>query len=193
MRERLLGAAVLVLAAVLIVPMLLDGPDEDQGQVSRELELPAREANAARTHVVELDTAGRDGAQDTTPAPVDQVAVSSPDPVESADGTDGTEIESIGEAAGGIAAEPRRSAPPPDVAQQTWAVQVGSFTSESNARRLEELLKASDYPAFVMRSVVQGRVMYRVRVGPEPDRVSAELLADRLRADRQSTQLVEHP
>ncbi len=181
MKERLLGAAVLVVAAVLVIPMLLDGPDRDTGQVSQDLKLPAPESASARTHVVELDPTGVAGAED--PQPVTDAAVADQTPAAPASAVD-------------LPAAPAAAPQPlaaPAAAQPGWAVQVGSFTSESNARRLEKLLQESDYPVFVTRNVVQGRVMYRVRVGPEPDRAGAEALAERLQADRQATQIVEHP
>ncbi|MBW3568332.1 MAG: hypothetical protein KY410_10330, partial [Proteobacteria bacterium] len=40
LKERLVGAAVLVLAAVLFIPMVLDGPTSNR-QVSQSVELPS--------------------------------------------------------------------------------------------------------------------------------------------------------
>lgn len=187
MKERLLGAAVLVLLAVLIIPVLLDGP-QPSGEVSRNLELPAPQSPAGRTHVIEVqpgEAPVQPAAAATSPAPAAEQSPSAPPP---ADESPTAPADSIAPAA--------TATSPADAVQdeiQGWAVQVGSFSSETNARRLAGLLQASDYRAFVVRNVVDGRVMYRVRVGPEPDRERAAVLAERLEADRQQTQLVRHP
>lgn len=184
MKERLLGAAVLVIAAVVVIPALLDGPPREADPDTREIELPAADAPALRTHVVDLDD-----SSDATPA-TQSPAETQPAPEPGAD--DEPPLASA------PLPQPSPVAPAlpavPDAAEaRGWAVQVGSFSSETNARRLASLLSASDYPAFVVRNVVEGRVMYRVRVGPEPDRERAEALAERLREDRQQAQLVRHP
>ena len=92
-----------------------------------------------------------------------------------------------------------RTAPPP--APRTvqpdptagWAVQVGSFASQANADRLANTLTALDYKAFVSRKRLEGRVLYRVRVGPKATRDEALELASRLRRDRQAVAVVPHP
>ncbi len=184
MKERLLGAAVLILAAVLIIPAVLDGPQTDK-TVSTDLELPVpdtREAVAdpVRSHTVAIGEPGPmpEGRQEPpTAEPVEEPGPPAPVPPVRRPAADGD--------APAVTLTPASAS--------GWAVQVGSFTSETNARRLVELLKDAGYPAFVLRGVVNGRVMFRVRVGPEPDKARAEALAERLRADRQQTQLVSHP
>jgi len=181
LKERLLGAAVLIVAAVILIPVVLDGPRSPDTE-SRQLTLPAPDADkdsrvrsdSTRTHTVEIgdkqqsrpqedrrvNTLAVVGEEDSPPSPVPPVQRSELQTASSGD---------------------------------SWAVQVGSFSSESNARRLVEHLKESEYTAFVVRNVVNGRLLFRVRVGPEPDRGRAEALAERLRSDRQQTQLVSHP
>lgn len=189
MKERLLGAAVLIAAAIIIIPALLDGPPQERPGEARELALPAPESPGLRTHVVDLDEnapqpARTPAARNVAPLPA-APATASPSPAAPpprADVPERAGAENIAAAATRPAAE-----------VQAWAVQVGSFSSETNARRLSGLLESSDYPAFVVRHVVDGRVMYRVRVGPEADRERAEALAERLRDDRQQAQLVRHP
>ena len=193
MKERLLGAAVLIVIAVLVIPSLLDGP-RSPDTVSEELTLPAptpgqNEATPEplRTHTVEVETRKTPAEDETLPvAAVEKALPTVPAPPASQE----TELEPpVPDAAPAAVPAPAAIPAPAD----SWAVQVGSFTSESNARRLVEHLKGAKYPAFVVRNVVNGRVMFRVRVGPEPDRSRAEALAERLQADRQQTQLVRHP
>lgn len=59
-------------------------------------------------------------------------------------------------------------------------MQLGSFASRDNAEHLSAALRAKGYSAFVAEYHGSGRVLYRVRVGPEQDRGRAEAIAARL-------------
>jgi DedD protein len=61
-----------------------------------------------------------------------------------------------------------------------WWVQVGSFESRERADRFVHRLKMVGFAAFVSESVSHGRKWYRVRVGPERDRVAARAMVVRL-------------
>ena len=70
---------------------------------------------------------------------------------------------------------------------------MGSFASQANANKLAKQLVDLEYKAFVSRKRLNGRVMYRVRVGPRATREEAAGLAERLKIDRQPVRVVEHP
>jgi DedD protein len=59
-----------------------------------------------------------------------------------------------------------------------WYVQVGSFASEVNARRLADQLKGRGHAATVSRG--SGKAPWRVRVGPVADATAAKALRTRL-------------
>ena len=63
-----------------------------------------------------------------------------------------------------------------DVGLSAWIVQLGSFTDEDNAQSLNEKLRKAGYPAFVEPLKKNGKISYRVRVGPEIKRSEADLL-----------------
>lgn len=63
-----------------------------------------------------------------------------------------------------------------------WAVQLGSFASRDNAQRLVKQLKAKGFSAFLLDGGGTSGKLYRVRVGPQPDRAGATALAAKLRA-----------
>ena len=63
-----------------------------------------------------------------------------------------------------------------------WAVQLGSFASRENAQRLAKQLEGKGYGAFVLEGGGTSGKLYRVRVGPEPDRAAATALAAKLRS-----------
>ncbi len=177
LKERIVGAAVLVVAAVVFVPMLLDGSGGVDTETT-QLELRPESVSPVQVRTIRLDEAEPAEVEDLPPEPQPEPAVEP---------------------------EPDQAAPEQKVAEQPvppaqradavtgWAVQVGSFSSEENAERLAAKLRDRGYPAFVALSLIDGRSMHRVRVGPEPDRRRAESLADRLRRDGQPGKVVEHP
>ena|SRR5690606_17679576 len=63
-----------------------------------------------------------------------------------------------------------------------WAVQVGSFGQEENARRHADRVSMYGYSPKISTFRAGGRVMYRVRIGPHPTREAAEAAASALAA-----------
>lgn len=63
-----------------------------------------------------------------------------------------------------------------------YAVQVGSFTSETRARALKDVLDRTWDDAHIQRAEVGGRAVYRVRVGHYATRQEAREQAQRLAA-----------
>jgi DedD protein len=75
-------------------------------------------------------------------------------------------------------------APPPtarDDGMPSYVTQVASLGTSAGAQELADKLRGEGYSAFVESAVVGGRTYYRVRVGPEVDRSSAEKTAAKLR------------
>lgn len=80
------------------------------------------------------------------------------------------------------------------VSESAWVVQIGSFGDRKNAEKEVASLKAKGFPAFVRRFVTaEDKVLYRVRIGPEKDRVRAEKLAERLSKAGIKGQIVADP
>jgi DedD protein len=62
-----------------------------------------------------------------------------------------------------------------------WVVQVGSFSSEENARVLRDQLRAKGYKAvFIDRELIGGKPVLRVRIGPEMERTRSEQVREKL-------------
>lgn len=79
---------------------------------------------------------------------------------------------------------PQRSAPDQAIGEPLpLVVQVFSTTDERQARQVLERLRASGYPVGLSPVDVDGRPMYRVRVGPYSERAEAQRVADRVRRD----------
>lgn len=179
LKERLTGAVVLMVAAVIFVPWLLDGPEQAQPPVEqRDLELPVA-ASAAMPAKEPPVTSPQVASVQQATKPADQPAST---------GLTGGDQEAAQQKP---AARPATGVPSDPLS--AWAVQVGSFTSKDNAERLSESLKSRGYRAFVTRVNEQGKTFYRVRVGPEQERARADALAERLKKDGQKTAVLRHP
>lgn len=77
------------------------------------------------------------------------------------------------------AAAPTR---PAAAANVGFAVQLGAFSNEADASALRDRARASGFVAFHQRVDTERGPVWRVRVGPEADRASAERLRDSVAA-----------
>jgi DedD protein len=199
LKERLVGAAVLVAIAVWLVPWVLDGPEAPLETTGGSLQLPAaEEPMPMRTHTLRLGDAPESaGASSTTTAaetPAETVAVAPPPPAAAAP----VEVdEPAAPAAEPLVAaarpEPERAPaapaaaarpPKPATAAATgdWTVQLGSFSEEANARRVAQRSGTFGYKADVSTVRSGGRTLYRVRVGAPRARAEAEATVSALKA-----------
>lgn len=169
MKQRLVGAAVLVLAAVIFVPMLLDQGDGEPKPAARIIQQsppepePLPEDASARS--VPLDSK-RTAAVPVPPVPA-------PEKPESK-----LPAKTV-----------KKAAPAASSTTSGFAVQVGSFSKASNARGLRDKLVAKGYTVFVKSA---GSVT-RVYVGPQSSRGEAEKVLERLLAELRLKGIVVRP
>jgi cell division septation protein DedD len=144
------GAAVAPAAAVALLP-----PAEDQ----RQLEALLREVDAARRA---LPPQIQDDQEPLRfPAALSAEAASPQLPP--ADLAMGPLLET--EAAAVPEQVPPRPASPPAAPGEGWAIQVATHITLSEAQAAAEALRAEGQTAYVVAAVVDGRSLYRVRVG----------------------------
>jgi DedD protein len=183
-KERLVGASILVVLIVLIVPELLSGPAPGPATPG----LPASAPEPVRNVTVDLAT---NKAQ--APEPVAEAAASSAQPPQT--GSAAAEPPPVQPAAPAPAPVPsaplETTAPPPTsaatvlkpaAAVHSWAVQLGSFASHANADKLVRQLKAQGFSVYVLSGGSGASVRYRVRVGPMADRGAATQTAAKLKS-----------
>jgi DedD protein len=206
LKERLIGAAVLVALGVWLIPLILDGPRIDPNSESAGLELPgAGEPAPLRTQTIRLDEPAeapgeRIAAEPVRPAETGALpavgeappVASAPEPARatvtppaSAPGADRvTEERSTASTAAPApqTATAIASAPRPAPAAGDWMVQLGSFGEEENARRLAERVSGYGYSAEISPHRAGGRTMHRVRIGPYETRPRAEAVVSSLSA-----------
>ena len=201
-RERLVGALVLVAIVVLLVPAILKGRSPE----------PVTDPESAPVRRIEMPIG------DQAPAPDEQVLVpeplmeetgpASPPQARPADeSTPDTEAPApvvaqrapVPAPAPAPTSEPApqaaKSAPPSPaaVSGSAWAVQLGAFSSKAKAEQLVAELRKRQFSAFVLEYRASGKVLYRVRVGPEQDRARAEATAARLAKEGFQTVVARHP
>jgi cell division septation protein DedD len=203
-KARLIGATILVVIAVALVPELLSGP---RRQAETDAEAPAK--RGTRTYTIDLSGGSGAAKPMALPKPsADPAAggtrlptVAPPGPAADRGSADRVASEApeapvptvARTAAAPAPAEPvvtPPAAPKPSAttpvaqppAQGGWAVQVGAFGSAATARNLVAELQGDGYSAYVAPLVRNGKTLHRVRVGPQPVRADAEKLAGRLKA-----------
>ena len=213
-KQRLIGAAVLVVLAVIFLPMVFDGGDETQSE-SIDLGIPAEPARDFETRVVPLDPP----ASAPVPAPdangIVTVDANAPDRVDAMAGTaDAPEPAASTTASPAPVASPAATpaattantasvpVPPaptsaseatpvePAVAGGRYAVSFGSYANAANARALASSLVKGGIAARAEDVEVNGKPGMRVRAGPYADRAQAEkvrLQARTVRADAPGT------
>ncbi|MFQ5609053.1 MAG: SPOR domain-containing protein [Woeseiaceae bacterium] len=187
MKERIIGAVVLVAIAVLVVPVFLDGPPAQGEVLSEVVRMPGQDDSVEiRTQVLDRNREdpmpARQAPQRQTPAakPVAQAAVQSPPP--------GREeaVESKPQAQKNATAT--ASSP-----TGMWAVQLGSFSNQQNAEKLAADLRKQGFAAFLSQVSTSSGALHRVRIGPQKDREAAEAMAQRLSTAGHKGQVVSHP
>jgi DedD protein len=179
LKERLVGAAVLVAIAVIFIPIVLnDSPVTESISGSNIPEKPETNFNSRIIPVIENDekallntiesrSVGSEENQNKNEQDiVAEKVVSDNDKI-------ADDISAKKEA---IEDEVKV-----DVGLSAWIVQLGSFTDEDNAQSLNEKLRKAGYPAFVEPLKKNGKISYRVRVGPEIKRSEADLLLKNLK------------
>ena len=211
-RERLIGALVLVVIVVLLVPAVLKGrgpePAEAPSAQTRRVEVPIGNEKPARDEQVlvpepalpgataaaapaQLPPAPRQGraAGDLPPPPASrETAAQKPGPTAASPAA--AALPPRKPAAAASMPPAAKSDPPPATA---WAVQLGAYANRAKADEFVADLRKRRYAAFVLEYRASGKVLYRVRVGPEQDRARADEIAARLAKDGYQPVVARHP
>jgi DedD protein len=182
-KERLVGATILGVLIVLLVPELLSGPK------------PAAAPTANPTQPVRNVTVDLTTRQSVAPAPTQAPAPAEAD-------TAGTANMPPASPAAAPAA-PLADAPAPlespssspistlsETGHRGWTLQVGSFASRDNADKLVHQLKARGFSVYVVSSGSGAAIRHKVRIGPLADRMAAERLLAKLKTQKYSASIV---
>jgi DedD protein len=188
LKERLVGAAVLVVIAVIFIPMLLTGP-MDSGAITKT-NIPDRPTEKFSSKlisvtdsikaIVETDESGfiedsvlGDNQQitDVEEKTTDKPKANDPVKTESKAETKITDKKP----------QQKKVIKAKQVGLTAWVVQLGYFSSKLNADKLNLNLRKAGFPAFVEPQIKKGETSYRVRVGPEILRADADALLKKIK------------
>lgn len=167
MRERLIGAAVVVVAAIILIPWLVSRAHHPREVVNR-LPVPASATEEAKSYVLPLPASG--------PPPARSRAVVS---VPASGAAPQAPAEPVHESAPAqpanhkVASSARAPAP-------GWTVQVASFSKRGAAMPLVKRLGKAGFKAFIDSHQIVGTTYYRVLVGPYHDQAKAKAAAPRI-------------
>ncbi|KER80080.1 sporulation protein [Xanthomonas arboricola pv. celebensis] len=171
LKQRLIGAIVLVALAVIFLPMLVKGPAPSSGVADVPLEAPAAPANGEfETRELPLVTPGDAPAGGALGMPG---AATAPAAVQ--DNPDAADL-----------ANPSSAPSAPEVAAGNYAVNFGAYATSADADAVLARLKQAQLPGFSEKTQINGRPAWRVRVGPYVDQAQAEaarLQAVKVRSD----------
>lgn len=211
LKQRLVGAAVLVLLAVIFVPMLLES-DPEPDEVGFDLGTPPSPESEFSSRIIPLKEPSEEAPAPVVPPASESVPAG--EEVAERAARQGAEVPETLPAGGGLQVEALEPEPlaavvlEPDapagtdlpealgedggtVAAETeeqtppaaWAAQFGSFAERRNALVLRNRLRAKGYPAFTESIAGEQGVVTRVLVGPEPTRARTVATIEALRRD----------
>ena len=169
LRQRMVGALVLVALAVIFLPMLFSREDELQRVVVDAPAMPQAPAMLS----AELDPVSVPQVQDLPQAPVPGPGLEADTPV----------VETPAVVAADPPIKPAASAIASPVSRLdannlpiSWSVQLASLSNRASAESLQQTLRGKGYNAYIRN--VDG--MNRVFVGPVIERAEADRLRDQL-------------
>ena len=196
-KERLVGASILAVLIVLVVPELLSGPVP----IAATPRLPVSSPEPVRNVTVDLAT-----SKAPAPSPLDAPAASSavvsgaavassaaPSPTATFTPAPPASAEAASAASTPLEIAPSlptSSTTTKSIAGHAWAVQLGSFVSRDNADKLARQLRAQGFGVYVLPGGSGPLLRYRVRIGPMPDRSAAAQTVAKLKSLGQVASLV---
>ena len=169
LKERLVGAAVIILVAVIFIPMFLsDKPVTDQAQSDIVVNPENSHSNQQEYHSsikpIEISET------EITPVIIPEPPIAKSEeieevvqPVLSEAGTKPSEVVTETKA---VAIDKSGAASNMPGKTQGFVVQLGSFSSKENAEKLNQRLLDAGFKAFVEPLQSSQKTVYRVRVGP---------------------------
>lgn len=203
-KQRLIGAVVIVALAVIFVPMLFEDPSVGDLPPVPESIPPAPDLGPdVRSEVFlgpeDSGVGGLDSGDFTASQPLDLPPAGDLEPADpngaAAPGDSGEAGDAPPVALTPAAPEPGLSPEPAPLpandGMPSWVIQVASLGTPESAGELESRLRDGGFAAFVEKAEVNGKLYYRVRVGPEVDRASAERTAAQLRERHRLDTLIQ--
>nr|WP_284048094.1 SPOR domain-containing protein [Marinobacter sp. ATCH36] len=185
MKQRIIGALVLVSLAVIFVPMMFDEPHSERESTSIKIpeeppfpEVEAPEPDVVDTPAYRIEEPADENQQVAAPEP------SIEEPPQPAPTVEEPEVARQDDSEPEPEAEPEPESEEPvkdeDAAEFTrslegaWVVQLGSFGSADNARNLREKVRDKGYNSHLQQVTRGDAELTRVFSGPFAEKAEAE-------------------
>lgn len=184
LKQRLLGAAVLIALAVIFLPMLFSGTAPEPERASVSLEIPAVPENDLQSRVYDVSPeAPAEGILEKSAAPILSKLLPAKDDVK--EPTLNPDVAVRDEPVEVPAKAPSEPSPPaapvaavdgaPGTAVDArFVVSLGVYADAANAQAQLQRAKGLGYPVYAESTKVDGKPATGVRAGPFANRVQAE-------------------
>ncbi len=191
LKQRLVGAVVLVALAVIFIPMVLQPPERVQGPAT---DIPVQPSGNFKDRLAtpvpaSVPVPDEPPRQVMAPSEAASPAASASAPVTAIAKEAAPVTAELSNAEAEVAVPDKNLTTP--AGPGAWVVQVGAFGEEANAQTLAKTLRAKGYATFVERFAGKTGPNFRVRLGPFKDRASADALQARLKREDQLAAIVK--
>ena len=204
LKQRLIGAAVIIALAVIFVPMILDGSGREES-VALNVEVPPEPTFTFDSELpdpkkldelapIEQSTDIKEPTAEK-PAKQDQSKQADTAKKQLSDSAKTAKDQTKQQVATAPVVEATSNQIETNPALSAWAVQVAAFGEKGKAVALQEKLLASNLTAFTEQSGKGNKILYRVKVGPELEREKAEKLRDKIEKEHglKGSFVIKHP
>jgi DedD protein len=202
MKQRMVGAIVLVALAVIFIPMLLEDKEPPVESVKLDKQIPREPSTDYRTDLIPTEEAAKEAVIDSrTTMEIPLETITEPErPPELPEAEAQAEATAIEEArkeewviveenaetppekrsTESVESAPKTQAPkvvetpPAAPIEKGWTIQAGSFGQKTNAEKLMANLRLKGMSAYLSEIKVQDKTLYRVRIGPIESKQKAE-------------------
>lgn len=166
LKQRLTGAIILVILGVIFIPLLLDGAGH-HARFSKNVDIPPEPVIKIKSW------------DELKEIPANESPVS----IQTAEKATKPKTAPV---------KPAKKTTKPSI--NAWALQLGSFSQQTNALVLRDQLRAKGYRAFVEKSAKSGKTSFKVLIGPDLDRSKVEKIAKKLKSkEKIDSIVVTHP
>ena len=195
-RHRLIGAAVLVLIAVVGLPRILDNKPKSVNNdiaVNIVTSLPASSAAIPSNDGKVNPTAAVEApAKQKAPTLSKEVLVTAPTAVSKTNLVSGLAAGEEVIDASNVITKSKTEDLPKKVGPGKYVIQIGAFASEANVKALSARLKSQNIPSYTLsKAGTDGGKIFLVRAGPFTDKDIAEAAEKKIKAMGLSPRLVE--
>jgi DedD protein len=199
LKQRLVGAAVLVALGVIFIPMILERNSDDESLTVR-MEIPPKPdvefKNRLEDHPGVEEVQWPESVEAATAEIRAENSAGQPPAAEISQTERPAEPQNESPEPKAIPRNLTPSVKTPKTANETprqWIVQLGSFSKETNALVMEDKLKAAGYKAFVKEADTPAGRVYRVRIGPMSDQPAAQQLVTKLNGQGHRAIVMAYP